>query len=322
MKKVIGIAALICAGSVAQAETLPVEGVFAGEANIDARVQTIAFEGFGGDAGPELSFLLSDILSVVEIEGQQWFSIVPAATLNELHAADADLHGGDNEGAGITAVLQGSARTEFWEDSAGTKEVFSCGKKERGDCVEKRKDVYDCHMLNVGYRPMLRLVASDGTLLYESNEYLKTYQKYCEDEAAAPHPEDLLGSLAVQYANSVRVDLAPQFRSGKFRILEKRKGLSPDDARSFKKAVRLTKSDPFAACMAFNELEATNRAHVSVLFNIGLCHESQGDLGMARDYYNRTLDLSSEKGEAQAGLDRVMSRLIAKHQVSEHFSSY
>jgi hypothetical protein len=320
MKRFIGICALICAGSAVQAETLPVEGVFAGEANIDARVQTIALEGFGGDAGPELSFLLSDILSAVEIEGQRWFSVVPAATLNELHAADADLHG--DYDAGLTAVLQGSVRTEFWEESAGTKEVISCGKKERGDCVEKRKDVYDCHLLSVGYRPMLRLVASDGSLLYESNEDLKTYQKHCEDEAAAPHPEDLLVSLAAQYANSVRVDLAPQFRSGKFRILEKRKGMSTEDAGRFKKAVRLTKSDPFAACLAFNELEATNQAHVSVLFNIALCHESQGDLGMARDYYNRTLDISSEKDEAQAGLDRVMSRLIARHQVSEHFSSY
>jgi len=258
----------------------------------------------------------------VEIEGQPWFSIVPAASLNELRAADAELYGGDIKGAGLTAVLQGSVRTEFWEESAGTKKVISCGRKERGDCVEKRKEVYDCHLLSVGYRPMLRLVASDGTLLYENNESLQTYQKYCEDEAAAPHPEDLLGSLAAQYANSVRVDLAPQFRSGKFRILEKRKGMSKEDARTFKKAVRLTKSDPIAACLAFNELEVTNQEHVSILFNVGLCRESQGHLQQARDYYNRTLDIDSRKGEVQAGLDRVTSRLIARHQVLEHFSSY
>ncbi|MEE1878521.1 tetratricopeptide repeat protein [Altererythrobacter litoralis] len=322
MKKTIGICTLIYAGSALQAETLPVEGIFAGEANIDARVQTIAFEGFGGDAGPELSFLLSDILSAVEINGQPWFAIVPAATLAELHSGVNEDAEGKAIDTGPTAVLQGSARTEFWEESAGVKKVISCGKKERGDCVEKRKEVYDCHLLSVGYRPMLRLVASDGTLLYESNKYLKTYQKYCEDEAAAPNPDDLLNSLAAQYAYSVRVDLAPQFRSDKFRISENRKGMSGDDARSFKKAIQLTKSDQLAACVAFNELEAANPAHVSVLLNIGLCHESQGDLQLARDYYNRTLDLNSGKDEAQAGLDRVVSRLIARQQVSEHFSSY
>ncbi|HAU21316.1 MAG TPA: hypothetical protein DCS24_01775 [Erythrobacter sp.] len=329
MKKIIGIAALTCACSAAQAETLEVAGVFAAEANMDARVQTIAVEGFGGDAGPELSFLLFDVLSAIEIQGQNWFSIVPAAMLADLRASETDREGESEEDKtsnknwlGSMTLMQGSARTDFWVNSAGTKKVISCGKRENGDCVEKREDVYQCIMLNVGYRPTVRLLASDGRLLYENSEYLESYEKSCDDEVGSPSPHVLLDSLAQQYARSVRRDLAPQFRSANVLLLERRKGMSKEDARSFKEAVRLTKTDPIAACRAFETLESTNRAHVSVLFNIGLCRESEDDLGQARDYYTRTLDIDSGKDQARAGNDRVMSRMIARHQVSEHFSSY
>lgn len=328
LKQSMGIAALLCTCSAASAETLTVAGVYAAKADIAPDIHTIAVEGFGGDAGQELSFLLTDLLQDVDVTEEPWFSFVPAATLAQIGSIEKQdsriLAGVEPSGAHSPqsiAVLRGTARSQTNDYETSSKKVKSCVEKEDGKCVERIVEVYECRDLTVSYSPSLRLIASDGALLYENSDYREATQTYCEDEDRIPDPGNMLASLAAQYAYSVRLEMAPQFRAERFRILESRKGLSKADRRKFKDAVRLTKSDPSAACQEFIKLESDNSKHVSILFNIGLCHESQDDLGDAREYYLRALSYEPGKNIALASLARIESRLAAERQISDHLNT-
>ena len=61
-----------------------------------------------------------------------------------------------------------------------------------------------------------------------------------------------------------------------------------------------------------------NPRDLSVLFNIGLCRESVGDLEGAGELYQMVLDVKPGKLEAQQGLGRIASRLRAEEQIALH----
>lgn len=328
MNRYLGIAALLGICPAANAETLNIAGYYAAGADVERKVETIVVEDFVGDAGPELSFLLTDQLADIEIEGRGWFSIVPESLADRYLATRTSYSGLDSDGTAkghnffpTVAALQGSVHTQINEYDTDAKEVEKCVKKVDGDCVKRETVTYECRVFSVGYSPSVRLTASDGTVLYRDSRYLDADQTYCMDEADTPDPYEMLESLAQSYSYAVRLDLAPHYRDEDIRILERRKGMSKPDAKRFKEAVRLTKTDPNAACLAFGELEADNQQHLSVLFNIGLCHESAGDLHASLDYYTRALEVSPKKHQAKAGLSRVISRIDAERQIVDHLSS-
>jgi tetratricopeptide (TPR) repeat protein len=155
-------------------------------------------------------------------------------------------------------------------------------------------------------------------MLYGKADTLTVSRRYCEDDRTPPAVDSMVEELAGRFALAVRRDIAPEYRAEDIRILESRDGITKEDREAFKTAIRLTKTDVPGACDAFAALEATNPADVSVLFNIGLCHESAGDLDQAEARYRTVLGLKRGKFEAQAGLDRIASRLRAERQMALH----
>jgi Tfp pilus assembly protein PilF len=84
--------------------------------------------------------------------------------------------------------------------------------------------------------------------------------------------------------------------------------------------VKATDDNVTLACEGFEALEATNPAHVSVLFNIGLCHESRGELEGAIDYYGRALEVDPGRDYPTDGLRRVRSRMRAEEHLAQRAS--
>jgi len=177
--------------------------------------------------------------------------------------------------------------------------------------------LYPVFRLTVRYFPEVRLMAVDGRDLYSHSTSQEASRSYCEDDANIPSANTLLQRMHDRVAHGMRLTLAPVRRYEDVRVLESRKGLGRDDRKSFKQAVKLTKHDVLGACFAFRELEDRNPQHVSVLFNIGLCHENEGDLRAARDYYARTLQVEPGKSYPQIGLSRISDRMLATEQFAK-----
>jgi hypothetical protein len=311
-----GILAVSGAGAGAlHAETLPVEGIYAAATDAPSRAQTIALADFPGRPGERLAFAIDSALRSAVIEGRPWFAVTFAApAFGERYTYD----GGANprSGGGVDAVMRGIADVQWRDVEAGTSEGEECvTRNANGQCTEKRKVTYLCSAREVSLRPEVRLISREGEMLYGKADTLTASRRYCEDDRTPPAVDAMVEELARSFALAVRRDIAPEYRAEDIRILESRDTIAKEDREAFKTAIRLTKTDVPGACDAFAALEPTNPADVSVLFNIGLCHESAGELDAAEARYRSVLGLRRGKLEAQAGLERIASRRRAERQI-------
>ncbi|HEY6817115.1 MAG TPA: hypothetical protein VI168_16375 [Croceibacterium sp.] len=296
-KRILAACALLCAAAGA-AETLPVRGVYPAGSDAAASLGTIAVEPFGGVEGQQLGIAVADRLRAVTIDGAPYFRIVPSRAADE-----------------IDAVLQGTAGAEASRRESGTREKEVCVERnEDRDCIRKEKQEIPCWDQVVRLDATVRLVAIGGELIHAFDRSEEQAQRFCQGDDR-PSTESLVRQLAARYADGLRGDLAPVQRSEQVRVMETRKGLSRDDGRAFREAVRLTKDDPAAACAAWSALEAANPDNAAVLFNRGLCAESSGELYEASDYYRRVIAGGEDTGYARQGAARIEGRWRANAQL-------
>jgi len=302
LRAALAVSACLFAVHAANAETLPVRGVYPAMNDEAAALNTIAIEAFGGVDGQAIGIAAGDMLRAVRVEGEPWFRIVPASA-----RMDSD------------AVLQGTANAESWRRDSGTREVERCVERdENRDCIREEKRQIPCWDTVVRLEPRIRLVAGDGRLIHAKDEGREASRRFCRDDDP-PSVESMISELVDGIAQQLRFDLAPVDRLEDIRVMESRDGLQGEDRNAFREAVRLTKSDRAAACAQWEALEPANPENVSVLFNLGLCAESADELGQAESYYRRALMSSSRADYPNQGLARIEARHRAASQLDAHY---
>ena len=300
---VAAMAALLAAPA-AQAEVLPVAGVYPAGSEAALAIDTLAVEPFKGSQGPSLQFKIKERLEGVQIEGADWFVFR------------------ESENAEVQAVFKGSASHESIDERVDDKEVTKCIEKDdEGKCLRKRTTYIPCSKLTVRLFPDIRLVAVDGEEIFSFTARQSDSKTYCEDSSNSPSVSGLLSGLHSSVAGRIRNELAPKERRSEYRILERRKGMAKSDRGLFKDAIRMTKNDPLAACIGFQGLEATNSEQASVLFNIGLCKEGEGDLDAAQGYYERTIALLGDKQYTTEAMKRIGQRREANAQLAIRYNA-
>jgi tetratricopeptide (TPR) repeat protein len=278
------------------AETLPVGGVYPAGNDDAASLATIAVERFGGVDGEQLGIAIADRLRAVAIDGEPYFRIFPS-------------------GAPAEAVLQGTAAAESSRHDSNPREQEVCVERDDDhDCIRKEKRKIPCWEIMVEFEANVRLVRTNGAVVFAEDHEAEQPQRYCEGEDR-PSTERMVRQLAEAYADRLRAELAPEQRFEQVRVMEDRDGLSKVDGRAFRAGVQLTKTDRDAACAAWAALEAGNPDHPSVLFNLGLCEESRGRLREAHDYYQRVIAGDEDDGYARLGAARVEARWRANAQL-------
>jgi hypothetical protein len=306
----------------AQAETLPVDGLYAASTDAPSRARSIAIADFSGRGGERLAFAIDAALRSAIVEGRPWFALTfTAPAFGDRYTYDGGAGGGGAAAGGgqADAVMRGIAEVTWRDVDSGTKEVEECTERANGQCAKKEKVAYPCRTREVTLRPEVRLVARDGELLYAKGDTIMANRRFCKDEKGSPSVDSLVEELAGGFAATVRSDLAPFHLAQDIRLLETREGIAKADQKVFKSAVRLTKTDVAGACRAFEALRAGNPGSVAIMFNIGLCRESAGDLGEARQFYREADRIDQGKLEPTAGLVRIASRQRAEQQLALHY---
>lgn len=294
---------LMAGAASASAETLRVVGVYPAENDRAAELQSIGIRQFGGMDGPALSIKVADALRDAVIEGEPYFRVAPARVMR-----DAD------------AVLSGAVTTDVDVRRSTAKEVNKCVKRDdKNKCIERRKERIPCEQMTVSVRPTLRLESFDGGLIHTDDQSVVRQVRYCADQNE-PSAEPMVDEALNEIAGRLRYSLAPQQRVDDIRVLESRSGMAKGPGRSFRDAIRMTKRDEGVACEAFASLEPTIGEHVSLLFNIGLCAEAQGDFDSASDYYRRAIQADPSKSHPGEGLERIRQRMQAEQQLEIHYS--
>lgn len=288
------------------AETLSVNGIYPAGNDAAAELNTIAVEPFGGVDGPTLSLELEDRLRNVSIEGEPYFQILPSSL-----AASAD-----NE---VDAVLRGTVTTLTSNERSYPRKDKKCvARNEKKKCIERVEVEIPCRVLSVYVEPRLRLIGIEGELIHSENPSLEQEERYCRGDDK-PIPDLIVEKALSDFVRSIRFEFAPVQRTEGIRLLEARNGMNGEPRKAFRDAIKLTKSDPLQACLNFKALQEPIGEHVSLLYNLGLCAESDGDFDTASSFYDRALVADPKKSVAQDGLNRIAARARADQQIAAHY---
>lgn len=303
----------------AQAETITVEGVYAARAELPADVELILIDRFRGRLGQDMELALTDVLGNVFIRGEPYFDLVTPRAL-ESYTVEIEGNDGTTTTRPITpdAEFRGTVRSEVIEREVEPKRDRECVKRDEDDkCIERREIRIECRELTVRVDPRLLLSSARGEQLYSQNEPRVAAERFCADSDYVPSSLDMENGLINALADEIRRDLAPVERRQGIRVMERRKDLRKEDRKAFRAAVKATDTNAMLACEGFEALEAANPAHVSVLFNIGLCRESAGRLEEALDYYGKALEIDPGRDYPTDGMRRVRSQMRAEALLAE-----
>lgn len=290
-------ASIALTGTHAAAEVIAADGFSPATSDAGLGVETISVEPFDGSDGSKVAFELKEALDGLRLDDEQWFEIVPST---------AEF---------VDATFSGSADSNSSVTEQDDKRVTTCAEKDDdGDCIRNKVSYYSCSTYEVSLRYDVELVGSEGQVLYSVRDEDSSSRDYCTDEDSRPSIQRMRDRLAASFATRTRWALAPRYFRSDYRLLERRKGLEKADRKLFKQGLKLTKSDASAACEVFKGLEANNPQQVSVLFNIGLCHESRRDFALAETYYARAESIEPGKWMTNDSLERVAKRIEAESQ--------
>jgi hypothetical protein len=297
----IGMFAL---SSAAQAETLPIAGVYPGGSDLAASVQSIAVADFGGVDGQTLGLRIEDLLRDVYIYRRPWFAMVPAAG-----GVEAD------------AILRGTAGADVTHYDITLIRNRCVQRDEDRKCLEYKDIEVDCLRRLVTFSWSVRLVRREGELVFGADGAPQQQLDYCpRDDENVKTVEATVAELVQQVASGLRYDLAPYESRQDVRVMESRKGLKGDVSKRFKAAVTLTKTDVNAACASWEQIGLEMPGHLSTAFNRGLCAEWLGQLDLAETHYRAALQLSPGDDYSNSGLRRIELRRRADWQLAAHYT--
>jgi len=283
-------ATVLCLTTPAAAETLPISGSDPAVANVNDLLR-IAVERFEGEDGATVAQKLEAALGDARFDGRSYYRIVAPES-----------------GAPIDALLTGTTRAGV-DEVPVTEKRKKCTEYDPADknkCVKEIDVDIRCRRRTITVATTARLVAiKDGSIRYTRPLSARDQQTWCPDRAASRTVDDYIDWAHGDQVQAIRRDLAPVGYTVDVRVDENRKGLAKPAAETFKDAIRLTKTDPAAACAAWAGLTGGAEPTAALAFNLGLCAEMDRDFDAAVDWYGQAQRLGSKNRDIGEGIGRV-----------------
>lgn len=298
------IAAAMLTAMPAAAETLMMTGLFPAPSREAAMLRSIAVERLGGRDGAATGMAIERALSRPAGRDGAWFEIVYGGRRGNGAAADGILSGAVSSGV---------------EDSYFKRPEKQCTQRDKDDkCIKEEEVQVNCTRRVANLSADLRIVRSDGRIVYTANRPLREEIIWCQGQSPARTAEEMINGMIGQIAESVRRDTVPVTDTYSIRILESSKGIPKEHNRFFKDTIKLTQRNPGQACQDWSRLNQMIPNNGVIVFNVGLCTEWQGDLRGAMQWYRQASSLLGRRNnEADQGLNRVQRRMTADADFAE-----
>jgi hypothetical protein len=294
---------LAASASAAGAESARMNALFPAEQREVAMLRSVAVDRFGGRDGIALSNALERALLAPSRDGRPHFDVVPI--------------GRRGDPGGAEGVISGAVSTEVSQNEFAKTEK-RCVEKDGPMCKKYEDARVICQRRVIDLRVDVRVADfASNRVLYSAERPKRDEASWCDGQQPPRGVEEAVrGMIGATVAELVRA-FAPRFERYSVRFREGTKGMPKDLERRFKAVVKQSQRDLPGACEAWRVIDGEMPNHPSVLFNLGLCSEAQGDYAKAAEIYARAAPLMGRGNEAEIGVDRVAGLIAAKRDEVE-----
>ena len=253
-----------------------------------AKLNKIAVPTFKGQPGVDFTASLRDELSSAEVNNEKVFSLNGTLDSNTDSARSivdqARRAGIDAVYIGETAV--GGKRALPIQEDYCKGGVMVFGKCRGGEAAKRT-----CWTITGTFTANVQVLrTSDGNSVYEERKSESVEEKHCEDPSAMMiQPAELALKAKDKVIESIKADIMPRTETHRVQLMGNTKTLNKEDKERFLEARDWAKDKRLnRACGIWEELSENSKSaaeNTSVIYNLGVCAEYQGDYQTALARY-------------------------------------
>lgn len=331
-------AALVIASGCAT--TIKTSVLMPGRVDQAAQFKSVAVLPFDGPDGRAVTSVLEGTLAGVMIDDKQFFQIVDRGSLdkamNEMKlamtgAVDANTAAQVGKIVGAKGIYTGIVTTSAVNSSRYTEKRRKCssyrtvtdskGRKSQ-ECVRWYDDEVNCTKRTATFAFTPKLVEVETSRLIFSNTYESSLEsKGCEDESRALMDGEVMRKKVQGDAmQKFRMDVAPYYAAMEFTLKDSTSGIASDAAKTkLKDGITFAGSGRMdRACALWGEARPLAPDSISILFNLGICAETQGKPEEAQALYQQIDKMLTKPDESvNKALARVTEQLENRKKLSQ-----
>ena len=310
------------------------------EASLTKAVAVMPFTGPGGKG---FAAELESVLSGVGIDDKQYFTLVDRASIDKVISEMKFSQSGlvDEKTAvklgkmvGAQGIYTGIVNQNNYSDSNYREQRQTCtqyeekkdkdGKSYRGSCISWRTYYVNCTKRVADFSVTPRLVdVATGRVLYSRNISAMKNSSGCEDTKPVQSEMVLLEQAREQVKKEFRRDVAPYYVTREIRLMDSTDGIESKEAKDkLKRGLEYAdKGRMDSACELWGEARNLTSGSCTLLYNLGVCAESRGDLDAALTLYRQADKLLGKPDDdISLALNRVGEAIKNRGKLKEQLS--
>ena len=307
------------------------------EASLTKAVAVLPFQGHGGK---DFAAELEAVLAGIGIDDKPYFTLVDRAsidkTISEMQFSQSGLV--DQKTAaklgkliGAQGIYTGVVTMNNFDDSYYREERQQCnqyetkrdkrGKQYQGKCISWNRYTVNCVKRVVNFAVSPKLVdVTTGRILYARDLSSTINSSGCEDTQPVQSELVLLENAKESVKRDFRRDVAPYYVTMEIKLLDSTDGIESNAAKEkLKNGIAYAdKGRMDNACELWGEARNITPDSYVLLYNLGVCAESRGDLDAALNLYKQADKiLGKPEDDITLALNRVESAIKNRGKIKE-----
>lgn len=299
-----------------------------------ATLKQVAVLPFEGQDGKRFASEIEGVLASINIGDKQYFALVDRTVIEKILDEETRLSQSGvvdpktaariGRAVGAKGIYTGVITTANSIDnnySAKRDRCVNYNEKEK-ECKQWQEYTVSCTKRSAAFSFTPKLIEVEtGRVVYADNISGTSEAQGCQDDQKPlPSGVELLGRAKQSAKATFRTDIAPSYVSFRVKLMDLTDGITSKDVKQkLKNGLDYAKNGRLdRACEIWGEARILSPDSPSLIYNLGVCAETAGDLEQALDLYKKSDKLLNKPDDRiTVALRRASSAIQNKKKLNE-----
>jgi tetratricopeptide (TPR) repeat protein len=302
--------------------------------------KTVAVLPFTGPGGQEFAAEIEGVLASKSIDDKQYFTLVDRASIDKIMSEqkfsqtaliDQATAAKIGKLVGAQGIYTGAVTGAQVKNSHYKEKRQECARHEikrdkkgneyEGGCIQWRHYTVSCTKRDAHFSVTPKLIdVSTSRILYSRNLSKSATSSGCEDASPPKDEQELLEKAKEDVKIQFLKDVAPYYVTVEIKLMDSTDHVDSSDAKD-----KLKQGIDFAnkgrmdnACEIWGQARIAASNSPAILYNLGVCAESRGDVDAALNLYKQADKLIGKPDDnITIALSRVSLAIKNKQKLTE-----